>query len=193
MVGIARCWPPARRHHDSHAFRRLREAQHGDGERVWPQASSAGHDLCGSDAGSETSDVERHVDAVAARVTLEDWHGPLPRLAYITDKGSACDEYYHDVLKKMKHPRDGKLLAWEWVLDFWRVCSYIGKMADALFGGETKAGAVVHQDAAMAEERFEERHRWHARRCNIQTPQDDQAAKRRSFGRHTVTYVGTAA
>ncbi len=26
------------------------------------------------------------------RATLEDWHGPLPRLAYITDKGSACDE-----------------------------------------------------------------------------------------------------
>jgi hypothetical protein len=75
------------------------------------------------------------------RATLEDWHGPLPRLAYITDKGSACDEYYHDVLKKMKHPRDGKLLAWEWVLDFWHVCSYIGKMADALFGAETKAGA----------------------------------------------------
>jgi hypothetical protein len=73
--------------------------------------------------------------------TLKDWHGPLSRLAYITDKGSACDEYYHGVLKKMKHPRDGKLLAWEWVLDFWHVCSYIGKMADALFGAETKAGA----------------------------------------------------
>jgi hypothetical protein len=72
--------------------------------------------------------------------TLQDWHSPLPRLAYITDKGSACDEYYHRVLKKMKHPRDGKLLAWEWVLDFWHVCSYIGKMADALFGAETKAG-----------------------------------------------------
>jgi hypothetical protein len=73
--------------------------------------------------------------------TLKDWHGPLSRLAYITDKGSACDEYYHRVLKKMKHPRDGKPLAWEWVLDFWHVCSYIGKMADALFGAETKAGA----------------------------------------------------
>jgi hypothetical protein len=72
--------------------------------------------------------------------TLQDWHGPLSRLAYITDKGSACDEYYHGVLKQMKHPRDGKLLAWEWVLDFWHVCSYIGKMADALFGAETKAG-----------------------------------------------------
>ena len=72
--------------------------------------------------------------------TLKDWHGPLPRLAYITDKGSAPDAYYHHVLKKMKHPRDGKSLDWEWVLDFWHVCSYIGKMSDALFGAETKAG-----------------------------------------------------
>ena len=73
--------------------------------------------------------------------TLKDWHGPLSRLAYITDKGSACDEYYHRVLKKMTHPRDGKPLDWEWVLDFWHVCSYIGKMSDALFGAETKEGA----------------------------------------------------
>lgn len=70
--------------------------------------------------------------------TLQDWHGPVPRLAYITDKGSAPDEYYHRMLKKMKHPRDGKPLAWEWVLDFFHVCSYVGKMADALFGAETK-------------------------------------------------------
>ncbi len=73
--------------------------------------------------------------------TLADWHGPLPRLAYITDKGSAPDEYYQRVLKKMRHPRDGKPLAWEWVLDFYHVCSYIGKLADALFGVATKAGA----------------------------------------------------
>ena len=43
--------------------------------------------------------------------------------------------------KKMKHPRDGKLLAWEWVLDFWHVCSYIGKMADALFGRRNEGRA----------------------------------------------------
>ena len=112
--------------------------------------------------------------------TLEDWHGPLPRLAYITDKGSACDEYYHDVLKKMKHPRDGKLLVWESGCSIFGTCSYIGKMADALFAAETKAGrAVVHQDAAMAEvSALRERHRWHARRCNIwRRAQDDQAAK----------------
>lgn len=73
--------------------------------------------------------------------TLADWHGPLPRLAYITDKGSAPDEYYQRVLKKMRHPRAGQPLAWEWVLDFYHVCSYIGKLADALFGMATQAGA----------------------------------------------------
>jgi hypothetical protein len=75
------------------------------------------------------------------QATLGAWQGPLPRLAYITDKGSAPDEYYRQVLKKMKHPRDGKPLSWEWVLDFYHVCSYIGKMADALFGPDTQAGA----------------------------------------------------
>jgi hypothetical protein len=75
------------------------------------------------------------------KATLAAWHGPLPRLAYITDKGSAPDEYYHRVLKKMRHPQDGKPLTWEWVLDFYHVCGYIGKLADALFGAETKAGA----------------------------------------------------
>jgi hypothetical protein len=73
-------------------------------------------------------------------MTLEAWQGPLPRLAYITDKGSAPDDYYRRVLKKWKHPRDGRPLTWEWVLDFYHVCSYVGKLVDALFGAETKAG-----------------------------------------------------
>lgn len=75
------------------------------------------------------------------RATLTAWHGPVPRLAYITDKGSAPDEYYRRVLKKMKHPRDGRPLTWEWVLDFYHVCSYIGTMADALFGPQAPAAA----------------------------------------------------
>lgn len=74
------------------------------------------------------------------RATLLAWQGPLPRLAYITDKGSAPDDYYRHVLKKMKHPRDGKPLTWEWVLDFYHACGYISDMADALFGPETPAG-----------------------------------------------------
>ncbi len=73
--------------------------------------------------------------------TLTAWPGPVPRLAYITDKGSAPDDYYRRVLKKMRHPRDARPLTWEWVLDFYHVCSYIGKMADALFGPETPAAA----------------------------------------------------
>jgi len=74
--------------------------------------------------------------------TLTAWQGPVPRLAYITDKGSAPDDYYHRVLKKMKHPRAGQPLAWEWVLDFYHVCCYLGKMADALFGAATPAAAL---------------------------------------------------
>lgn len=73
--------------------------------------------------------------------TLTAWQGPTPRLAYITDKGSAPDDYYRRVLKKMKHPRDGRPLVWEWVLDFYHVCCYLGKMADALFGAATPAAA----------------------------------------------------
>jgi hypothetical protein len=77
-------------------------------------------------------------DLLGALLTA--WQGPLPRLAYITDKGSAPDNYYRRVLKKMKHPRDGQALVWEWVLDFYHVCSYVGKLADALFGPEAPAG-----------------------------------------------------
>jgi hypothetical protein len=73
--------------------------------------------------------------------TLTAWQGPVPRLAYITDKGSAPDDYYRRVLKKMTHPREGQPLVWEWVLDFYHVCCYIGKMADTLFGPETPAAA----------------------------------------------------
>lgn len=72
---------------------------------------------------------------------LRAYAGPVPRLAYITDKGSAPEEYYRRVLRKMKHPRDGKPLAWEWVLDFYHVCGYLAQMAEALFGADTPAGA----------------------------------------------------
>jgi hypothetical protein len=39
--------------------------------------------------------------------TLTAWPGSMPRLAYVTDKGSAPDDYYRRVLQKMEHPRDG--------------------------------------------------------------------------------------
>lgn len=72
---------------------------------------------------------------------LRKWHGALPRLAYITDKGQAQDDYYRRVLRKMTHPRHPKQrLPWEWVLDFFHVCSYVGKLRDALFGEESRDG-----------------------------------------------------
>jgi len=82
-------------------------------------------------------------EALAALVqgVLRAYGGPVPRLAYITDKGSAPEEFYRRVLRPLKHPRDGKPLAWEWVLDFYHVCGYVGQMAEALFGAGTAAGA----------------------------------------------------
>jgi hypothetical protein len=71
------------------------------------------------------------------RAVLLAWHGPAPRLTCITDKGSVPDEYYRRVLLRLKHPREGRVLPWEWVLDFYHVCGYVGKVADALFGAET--------------------------------------------------------
>jgi hypothetical protein len=72
---------------------------------------------------------------------LTDWTGPLPRLVYVTDKGQAQDDYYRRVLKRMQHPRNPKQrLEWEWVLDFFHACGYVGKLSEALFGKSTKEG-----------------------------------------------------
>jgi hypothetical protein len=75
------------------------------------------------------------------RGVLQTYAGPVPRLVYVTDKGSAPQEYYERVLRKMKHPRDGRPLAWERVLDFYHVCGYVGQMAEALFGAGTAEAA----------------------------------------------------
>jgi hypothetical protein len=91
---------------------------------------------------SKQTTLSNQLTALLKKVLLE-YEGPTPRLAYITDKGSAPDEYYRKVLKKMKHPRrPTEKLEWQWVLDFYHVCSYIGKIADALFGAETKKSAA---------------------------------------------------
>lgn len=84
---------------------------------------------------------EEHQRTLSAELTqlvqrvLEEWSGPLPRLAYVTDKGQAPDEYYRRVLRRMRHPRQaGRRLHWEWVLDFFHVCGYVGQLREALFG-----------------------------------------------------------
>jgi hypothetical protein len=89
---------------------------------------------------------EKHQATLTATLTaltqavLKQWSGPVPRLVYVTDKGRAQDDYYRRVLRRQRHPRHaGQQLAWEWVLDFFHVCGYVGKLREALFkaGGQS--------------------------------------------------------
>jgi hypothetical protein len=84
---------------------------------------------------------EKHQQTLSQALTalvlavLQGWSGPLPRLAYVTDKGQAPDDYYRRVLRRMRHPRrPQERLEWEWVLDFFHVCGYVGQLRETLFG-----------------------------------------------------------
>lgn len=61
------------------------------------------------------------------------WHGPLPRLAYVTDSGSNEIDYYRRVLRSMKHPISGAKLEWTRVADFYHVSERVWAMSEALF------------------------------------------------------------
>jgi hypothetical protein len=65
---------------------------------------------------------------------LGQWKGPMPRLCYVTDAGFHPAEYFQKTLRWMRHPQTGKLLHWEWVVDYFHVCGYISKLAEAIFG-----------------------------------------------------------
>lgn len=69
------------------------------------------------------------------------WHGALPRLQYVTDAGDHPTAYFEKVLQTMVHPRTGKSLHWHWVIDYYHACLYITKMAEALFGKDSKEAA----------------------------------------------------
>jgi len=66
---------------------------------------------------------------------LRRWEGPLPRLCYVTDAGDNETTYYRKVLRRLRHPRTGRRLAWLWVLDYYHAAERLGTMAEALFGG----------------------------------------------------------
>jgi len=90
--------------------------------------------------GQET--MTRQLTSLIQKI-LAAWHAPgsdCPRLAYLTDGGYHPRDYFQRVLGKMIDPwhQDGRALAWQWVLDFWHVCGYVGKLAAALFGEGTK-------------------------------------------------------
>ncbi|MGI8427615.1 MAG: hypothetical protein ACR2M4_13710 [Actinomycetota bacterium] len=72
---------------------------------------------------------------------LRQWDGPLPRLAYITDAGDSETKFYRQVLKKLRHPRTGQRLAWQWIVDFYHAAQRLTTMAEALFGSGREASA----------------------------------------------------
>jgi hypothetical protein len=79
---------------------------------------------------------QQMTDLLAA--VLQHWQGPLPRLQYVTDGGHHPSEYFATVLRTMLHPGTGQTLEWEWVLDYYHACLYVTKIAEALFGKQTK-------------------------------------------------------
>ncbi len=74
---------------------------------------------------------------------LERYHGPLPRLAYVTallfiHKGSHETGYFRKVLRRMIHPLTGKRLKWTRVADYYHASERIWTMAEVLFGKGTQ-------------------------------------------------------
>ena len=69
---------------------------------------------------------------------FERYHGPLPRLAYVTDSGSHETGYFRKVLRRMVHPRTGKRLEWTRVADYYHASERIWMMAEVLFGKGTR-------------------------------------------------------
>jgi hypothetical protein len=72
---------------------------------------------------------------------LRQWDGPLPRLAYLTDAGANETKYPRKVLKKLRHPRTGKRLSWQWIVDYYHAALRLTTMAESLFGVGREASA----------------------------------------------------
>ena len=67
---------------------------------------------------------------------------PPLRLVYVTDCGHHPTEYFENVLRCMGDPwHPGKLLRWEWIVDYYHACQYITKLGEAIFGLGRKASA----------------------------------------------------
>ena len=72
---------------------------------------------------------------------LRRWHGPLPRLSYVTDAGKSETAYYRGVLRRMRHPLTGERLDWQWVVDYYHASLRVWTMAETLFGKGPKSYA----------------------------------------------------
>ena len=65
---------------------------------------------------------------------LRQWDGPLPQLVYLTDAGASETQYQRKVLRKLRHPRTGRRLTWQWIVDYYHAAQRISTMAEALYG-----------------------------------------------------------
>ncbi len=73
---------------------------------------------------------------------LTEWHGPWPRLVYITDAGYHPTEYFENQLSQLEHPRHpSKTMEWMWIVDFYHACEYISKLSYLLFDDPRAAHA----------------------------------------------------
>lgn len=71
---------------------------------------------------------------------LRQWEGPLPQLVYLTDAGDSETKYFR-VLKKLRHPRTGQRLAWQWIVDYFHAAQRLTTLGEALFGAGREASA----------------------------------------------------
>lgn len=84
--------------------------------------------------------------ALTAIVTA--WHalgGACPRLHYLTDGGHHQRTFFRQVLRRLADPwRPGRFLPWQWTVDFFHACTYVSKLAEALFG-QSKANGTWYR------------------------------------------------
>src|SRR5919197_5441552 len=76
---------------------------------------------------------------------LARWHGPLPRLCYVTDAGDNETAYYEQVLRRLKHPRTGEKVAWIRVVDYYHASERLWVMGELLLGKGQRSAAWVRK------------------------------------------------
>jgi hypothetical protein len=76
---------------------------------------------------------------------LKRWHGPLPRLSYVTDSGDNETTYFDKVLSRQKHPRTGEKLEWIRVADYYHTSERLWTMAEQLFGKGSRTTSWVRK------------------------------------------------
>lgn len=68
--------------------------------------------------------------------------GACPRLAYLSDGGHHPQEFFRRVLSRMADPwRPGRVLPWQWTLDFFHACGHLWTVAESLFGASAAGWA----------------------------------------------------